>query len=164
MIAATVTVPSGNIHDFDFLVGAWNVLNRRLKRRWSGSADWDEFPATHSCEKHIGGLVNVDEIEFPTRGFSGMSVRVFDLEQRRWAIYWVNSGSGILFPPVFGGFTGNRGEFYGEDVDEGEPVKVKYLWTRFSPDIARWEQAFSRDGGVWETNWVMDFTRAEDPA
>jgi hypothetical protein len=29
---------------------------------------------------------------------------------------------------------------------------------------ARWEQAFSEDGGrTWETNWIMDYTRiAED--
>jgi hypothetical protein len=26
----------------------------------------------------------------------------------------------------------------------------------------RWQQAFSADGGEsWETNWVMEFTRAE---
>jgi hypothetical protein len=25
----------------------------------------------------------------------------------------------------------------------------------------RWEQAFSGDGGeTWETNWIMEFTRA----
>jgi hypothetical protein len=160
----TATVPTGTVHDFDFLVGSWAVMNRRLKRRWSGSDDWDEFPATHRCEKHMGGVVNVDELVCPTRGFSGMSVRVFDLDRRHWAIYWINSGSGVLFPPVFGGFTGNRGEFYGEDVDDGEPVKVKYLWIRFSPDLARWEQAFSRDGIVWETNWVMDFTRVSEPS
>jgi hypothetical protein len=28
----------------------------------------------------------------------------------------------------------------------------------------RWEQAFSEDGGeTWETNWIMDFTRAGGP-
>jgi hypothetical protein len=27
-------------------------------------------------------------------------------------------------------------------------------------DAARWEQAFSDDGGAtWETNWTMDFAR-----
>src|SRR5256885_3322931 len=26
---------------------------------------------------------------YPTKGLSGWSVRVLDLEQRRWAIYWV---------------------------------------------------------------------------
>jgi hypothetical protein len=63
-------------------------------------------------------------------------------------------------PPVVGGFAGDRGEFYGEDVDEGRPVRVRFVWTRLSPDTARWEQAFSYDGGPWETNWVMEFTRA----
>lgn len=28
---------------------------------------------------------------------------------------------------------------------------------------ARWEQAFSSDGGItWETNWTMDFSRVEE--
>jgi hypothetical protein len=62
-------------------------------------------------------------------------------------------------PPVVGGFAGDRGEFYGEDEDEGRPVRVRFVWTRLSPDAARWEQAFSFGGGPWETNWVMEFTR-----
>jgi hypothetical protein len=34
-------------------------------------------------------------------------------------------------------------------------------WTSAGPDAARWEQAFSADGGkTWETNWIMDFTRS----
>lgn len=156
----TAAVPVATVHDFDFLAGSWSVMNHRLKRRLVGSEDWDHFPARHHCEQHLGGIVNVDELVCPTRGFSGMSVRTFDIERRHWAIYWINNQSGVLFPPVYGGFTGNRGEFYGEDVDEGRPVQVKYLWTRFSPDLARWEQAFSLDGETWETNWVMEFARA----
>jgi hypothetical protein len=151
--------PTGDIHDFDFLAGSWNVVNRRLKRRWCGSDDWDVFPATHRFEKHLDGIANVDEMRCPARGFSGMSVRAFDLVQRRWAIYWIDSAHGVLFPPVYGGFTGVRGEFYGNDIDEGIPVEVRFVWLRRDPDTLRWEQAFSRDGRTWETNWIMDFTR-----
>jgi hypothetical protein len=32
---------------------------------------------------------------------------------------------------------------------------VRFLIHRQGPDLARFEQAFSQDGGVtWETNWV----------
>jgi hypothetical protein len=55
------------------------------------------------------------------------------------------------------------GEFYGEDRDDGRPIKVRYTWTKLDRDHARWEQAFSYDDRTWETNWTADFTRA-DPA
>lgn len=152
--------PTGDLCDFDFLEGEWTVANRRLKKRFAGSNDWDEFPATSRCTVLLGGVANVDEIKFPTRGFSGMTVRVFDRTRLRWSIYWINSRNGALEPPVRGGFTGARGEFYGDDVDNGRPVKVRFIWTRLGPDQARWEQAFARAPGAWETNWVMEFTRA----
>ncbi len=154
------TIPTGDPHDFDFLFGTWNVANRRLKERGVGSDEWEEFPATERCEPHMGGLVNVEEMVFPTLGRSGMAIRAFDLANRRWSIHWIDSRGATLCPPVHGGFDGDRGTFYGEDLDDGRPVEVQFRWTRLGPDTARWEQAFSFDGGEWEWNWVMEFTRA----
>jgi len=148
----------GQVHDFDFLVGRWQSRNRRLKQRHVGSNDWEEFSGTSQAWTHLGGMVSVDEIDFPTRGFSGCTVRTLDLAQRRWSIYWINSRSGVLFPPVHGGFAGQRGEFYGEDEDEGRPVQARFIWIR-GRDTAHWEQAFRLEGGDWETNWVMEFER-----
>lgn len=87
----TTTIPTGTIHDFDFLVGTWEVANRRLRERGVGSNDWEEFPATMSLVQRLGGVVNVDQIDFPTKGFSGLTLRSFDIEQQRWSIYWINS-------------------------------------------------------------------------
>ncbi|MEP7297957.1 MAG: NIPSNAP family protein [Burkholderiales bacterium] len=151
----------GRPHDFDFLVGRWHVRNRRLKQRHVGSDDWDEFPGIEQAWSHLGGIVSVDQIEFPTRGFSGGTVRTLDLSTQRWSIYWINSRTGRLEPPVQGGFSGDRGEFSGDDDDEGRPVKVRFLWERLGPDAARWSQAFSLDGHVWETNWIMEMQRAD---
>jgi hypothetical protein len=40
-------------------------------------------------------------------------------------------------------------------------VLVRFLWSGVTTPTPRWEQAFSTDNGqAWETNWVMDFTRA----
>ena len=147
-------------HDFDFLVGRWNVANRRLRRRLCGSDDWDEFPATSQAWMHLDGCVSVDENHFPTQGFSGLTLRTLDRAGGHWSIYWINSKSGTLFPPVHGGFAGERGEFYGTDTDDGRPVDVRFIWTRLGRDAARWEQAFSVPGQEWETNWVMQFSRA----
>lgn len=160
-----VELPTGDIHDFDFFVGKWNGVNRRLKKRWVGSDDWDVFPDSLTCGSHLGGVVNLDyEVEFPTKGWSGMTVRTFHVETRQWYLYWINSRTGELFPPLVGGFSGDRGEFFGDDTDEGRPIKIKYLWTRIDPDHARWQQAFSLDGKAWETNWICDHTRAKAQA
>ena len=150
-------------HDFDFLVGTWDVHNRRLKARHVGSDEWDEFPGRLSMRPLLGGLGNVDEIEFPTKGWSGVTFRFFDPERRVWSIYWVNSRDVIMLPPVVGGFDGDRGDFFGDDVDEGRPIRVRYRWTRLGDGLARWEQAFSLDGEAsWETNWVAEFHRLAD--
>lgn len=158
---SSTSLPTGDIHDFDFFVGSWNGVNRRLKKRWVGSNDWDVFPGRLRCESRLGGVVNIDEVEFTTKGWSGVTVRAFDLEKRQWSVYWINSRTGTLFAPVVGGFTGDRGEFYGDDMDEGRPVKVQYVWTRLGPDLARWQQAFSLDGQQWEINWTVEHRRAE---
>ncbi|MGZ5061679.1 MAG: NIPSNAP family protein [Usitatibacter sp.] len=151
---------TGDIHDFDFIAGSWTISNRRLKARGVGSTEWDEFPAQSRGEVLMGGVVNVDEISFPTKGWAGVTFRTFDVAKRQWSIYWVNSRDGRMTPPQLGGFDGDVGLFYGEDDDGGRPVKVVYKWTKRGPDAASWEQAFSYDGGAtWETNWTNELTR-----
>ena len=152
-------LPTGDVHDFDFLEGAWSVHNRFLRTRLSGDHRWEEFPATTRCELRMGGLVNVDEMVFPTRGFTGMTVRLFDARERRWAIHWTDSRRAVLYPAVSGGFSGERGLFHGEDLEGGRPVKVRFIWERGTDGHARWEQAFSLDGEAWETNWIMELSR-----
>jgi hypothetical protein len=83
------------------------------------------------------------------------------LDKRQWSIYWASSAAEKLVVPVVGGFAGHHGEFYGTDSDAGRPVKVRYTWDIIDQDHARWEQAFSYDNRIWETNWTADFTRAD---
>lgn len=150
---------TGQPDDFDFLHGRWQVLNRRLATRVPGSDDWQEFPSVLACEPRLGGIANVEQIDFTTQDWSGMTLRLFDTAKRQWSIYWAHNRSGILFPPVRGGFDGDRGEFYGEDEDNGRKVYARFVWQRQGPDAARWEQAFSPDGEEWLTNWTMQMTR-----
>jgi hypothetical protein len=154
-----MTTRHGHLHDFDFLTGTWDVAHRRLVERWVGSDDWDCFEGSTTCEPRLGGVVNVEQGDFPSRGFSGLALRVFDPESRQWSIYWVDSRRGRLEPPVVGGFDGAIGVFEGVDTDEGRPVRVRFTWTVIDADHARWEQAFSAADDDWETNWTMDFTR-----
>ena len=156
----TTDARHGDPHDFDFLAGRWKVRNRRLMTRLRHADDWNEFPATSLCEPRLGGGANIEQLDFPTLGFSGLTVRLFEIAQRRWSIYWINSRDGVMTPPVVGGFAGDRGEFRGRDSDDGREVEVRFVWNRLGADAARWEQAFSLDGIEWETNWTMDFKRA----
>jgi hypothetical protein len=148
------------MNDFDFLAGHWDVINRRLLKPLSGSDEWEEFPGRSVATRHFGGAASFDEIEFPTKGFSGLTLRVHNPETRQWAIYWASSARGTLdASPMVGAFEDGRGEFYGEETYEGRRVRCRFLWT--VTDGVRWEQAFSDDDGrTWETNWTMDFSRA----
>src|SRR5262245_26155218 len=65
-----------------------------------------------------------------------------------------------LLPPMTGRFLGGVGEFHGEESVRGVKVLCRFRWTRPGVDVARWEQAFSEDGGkTWEANWIMTFIR-----
>src|SRR5262245_31110846 len=109
MRSRTNDLPTGDIHDFDTLIGDWTLSNRRLKARGVGCDDWEEFPSTSQTRQYLGGMVNIDEMTMPTKGWAGVTFRVFNPETRQWSIYWVSSQRGVLDPPVVGGFTGNRG-------------------------------------------------------
>ena len=146
--------------DFDFLYGSWTVENRRLLEPLTGSDDWHEFSSTKTCWPLLDGVGNIDEIDFSETGTKGMTLRLFNQETKEWSLYWSNSQTGVLFPPVTGRFENGRGEFFGDDVHGEIPVRVRFTWSEITPDSALWEQAYSTDGEQWETNWSMRFTRA----
>lgn len=147
---------------FAFNHGDWVVSNRRLKARGVGSTEWDVFTSYETAQLLLGGMVSVDESDFPTRGFKGMTLRIYNPARDEWAIYWINSEKGVLEPPVFGRFEGGRGSFAGDDMDGDRPVKVLFDWSGTDTETPRWSQAFSYDGGeTWETNWIMEFRRPE---
>jgi hypothetical protein len=148
------------MNDFDFLHGSWDVANRRLTAPLTGGGTWEEFPGHSVIRPLFGGAGNIDEIVFPTLDRRGVTLRLFDRATEQWSIHWSDSRTGRLDPPVTGGFTGDRGDFYGDDTLDGRPIRVHFTWYRLGPDTARWEQEFSADEGrTWEHNWTMDLTR-----
>jgi hypothetical protein len=151
-------------NNFDFYVGTWDVLNRRLAKPLVGSDDWDEFPAISVARSFFGGAGNFDEITFPTKGWSGATVRVYDAATDLWSLHWINSTGTVTLqdPPMVGRFEAGVGLFYCDETHDGVPVRVRFRWSDISQTTARWEQAFSTDGGqTWETNWTMDSTRRD---
>jgi hypothetical protein len=152
--------------DFDFYTGTWDVVNRR-RTDWledscflEEATDWEEFPAISIAGRHLDGMANFDEIEFPTKGFRGITLRLFDRERGEWSLYWVGGRTTTLTTPVVGRFVDGRGEFFGDDVIDGREIRVRYVWSDMSATSSHWEQAFSVDGEkTWITNWTMDSTR-----
>jgi hypothetical protein len=145
--------------DFDFLIGSWLVANRRLRERLVGCTEWEEFEATSRAWPLLDGGANIDEFRFPD-GTLALTLRLFDPDLGHWSLYWATSVHGVLLPPVRGGFVDGVGTFYGDDVHEGTPVRVRYIWSGITATEARWEQAYSADGERnWETNWIMQLQR-----
>ncbi len=70
--------------------------------------------------------------------------------------------TGELGPPIRRRFENGLGHFYSNDTEGGKPIRARVTWTRPSPITARWEQAYSVDGGkTWEANWTTDFTKVD---
>jgi hypothetical protein len=162
MTPSSSTPPAG-ADDFDFLVGTWNVRHRRLRRRLAGSDEWQTFGGRTSMRKTLDGLGNLDEnvLELPGGRYEAVTLRLFRPAAARWSIWWIDGRRPLLEAPVHGRFEDGVGTFFGEDAFEGRPIQVRFVWSHVTPRSARWQQAFSADGGrSWETNWFMDFERS----
>ncbi|HXL87712.1 MAG TPA: hypothetical protein VN969_01805 [Streptosporangiaceae bacterium] len=146
--------------DFDFFTGTWDVTNRWRKDFLDSGSAWEEFPGISQASRHFEGNANFDEITFPTKGFSGLTLRLYNPDTGQWSLTWASKRTGTLFPPVMGQFKDGIGEFYGEDTYNAVPILARYVWSGITPDEAHWVQAFSTDGGqTWLDNWYMDLTR-----
>jgi hypothetical protein len=147
--------------DFDFLPGSWDVANRKLRNPLDpASDDWDEFDATSDAEAMLGGLGNHDHFRAPD--YEGFSLRLYDPDRDLWRIWWASTARpGRLDPPVAGSFRPDgTAVFEGDDVLEGVPLRMRFVWSEITATSARWEQSFSFDGGAsWKLNWIMRLTR-----
>jgi hypothetical protein len=155
--------PPASKHDFDFLHGSWNVHNRYLKGRLRSSNEWIEFEAQADTQPLLDGFGQLDRFRAEREGsaIEGITLRLFNPATGDWSLHWADTVTpGVLFPPMVGRFSGELGEFFGDEFVDGRRVLCRFHWTRTNPVSPRWEQAFSDDGGrTWETNWIMTLTR-----
>jgi len=149
--------PTGKPGDFGFLSGQWQIRNRRLRE-----GQWDEFDSEASVFEILAGVASVEELRIPARNFSGMGLRLLDVERQLWGDYWVNAKGGVLTPPPsWGSFVAGVGTWDADDEVDGKPVIWRGVWDQITPRSCRWFQAGSHDGGrSWQQSWVMQWTRA----
>jgi hypothetical protein len=150
-------------NDFDFQTGRWQIHNQRLKERLKGCTEWETFEATQEA-RLLPGLGNIDDFvtdHWP--GFVGLSLRLYNPRTRKWSIYWGSTRTDGLEPPVVGSFDANGvGIFEGRQQLDGQPILVRFTWSRITKNGAPWEQDFSPDDGkTWEKNWIMTMTRID---
>jgi len=144
--------------DFDFFIGKWKLHNKKLQSRFTNCTTWTEFNSTQEMYPILNGLGNIDNFlaEFDGKPFEGMSLRLFNPKTRLWSIYWSDSNTGVLDPPVSGFFENNIGHFFTKDVHEGKEIIMVFRWDVRDKNNPIWSQACSMDKGLnWEWNWYM---------
>jgi hypothetical protein len=152
-------------HDFDFLIGDWKAHVRRLPDRLNNSDSWDVYDGISNHKKLLDSNANFEEFDVSTADkklrIKAQTLRLYNPTSRQWSIYLIDLDNGTLdVPPVVGGFTGDRGEFFHQEEFKGRRILVRYVWLNISPKAARMEQSFSPDGGkTWEVNWICELSR-----
>jgi hypothetical protein len=152
--------------DFDWEFGTWKTRVRRLADPLSGAQQWLEYEGTSVVRPLLDGRANLVELNVsgPAGRIEGASLRLYNPQTRQWSLHYASLRSGMLTRPVFGGFRDGRGEFYGMEDLDGRAVLVRFVMSGIDTDTARFEQAYSADGGrTWETNWIAMDTRVAAP-
>ncbi|WP_123042854.1 DUF1579 domain-containing protein [Cohnella candidum] len=159
------SIHHSGIHDFDFMLKPMINRNRRRTNALYPEMEgvWGEFEASHTGEKYLDGRVIIDHFEgtYPDGEVrKGMTIRAFDEETQLWSLVWLDNRNPHDFTPLVGRFENGVGQFYQETTTpDGRPMHVRFTWDEITENTARWQQAFSFDGGIhWDTNWIMEFT------
>ncbi|HEY5337158.1 MAG TPA: hypothetical protein VIJ85_03055, partial [Rhizomicrobium sp.] len=107
------TMTTDHAHDFDFLIGKWNVHHSRLKERLAGSHEWVEFEGTSELRMTMNGQGTFDDnyIGLPSGPYWAVGLRGYDPKTQTWAIWWLDGRQphGPLEPPVVGNFNFQNG-------------------------------------------------------
>ena len=153
-----------NIDNFDFLIGKWTVLNKRLNERLDNCTEWTEFLAEMETRPILNGLGLMDEMKSSQFGddFIGLSIRMVNPLTNIWTIYWADTASpeNYLKEQVVGGFKNGIGEFFGKEFYKGKEYRLRFTWKKAAANTAQWEQAYyDENREAWETNWIMEFIR-----
>ncbi len=149
-------------HDFDFNLGTWNTQVTRLLHPLSQGLGSAQYQGISVVSTLWDGRANVLVLEAdgPAGHIEGLGLRLYNPGSHQWSLNWASSADGEFQPPMIGQFVEGHGDFFDQEVFAGKSILSKNAFYGVSTNCARFEQAFSVDGGrSWEINWAMTFTR-----
>src|SRR5215203_3729289 len=111
----------------------------------TGSTTWAEYEGTTVVRKVWNGRANLVELKVngPAGHFEGLSLRLYNPQARQWSLNFANLNDGSLSTPAIGEFKDGRGEFYDQETYNGRAILVRFVITKVSHDVYRFEQSFS---------------------
>jgi len=149
-------------HDFDFEIGTWKTHLLLLHKTSTGTGKWTEYNGTTVVHKVWNGRANLVELQADgTSGhIEGLSLRLYNPLTHEWSLNFANSSTGTLSVPTIGKFINGLGEFFDNEIIDGQKTDVRFIITVINPDSCSFEQSFSTDGGKkWVVNWKALDTR-----
>ncbi|MDE2051306.1 MAG: hypothetical protein KGJ72_09830 [Gammaproteobacteria bacterium] len=152
---------SGPEHDFDFNMGHWNTRIRAVLNPLSSPGAWSNLEGTHSVYRVWDDWADIGQLEVdgPRGHIEYLALRMYDRETHQWRVYFANSSSGTLAPPMVGQFENGAGTFVGLDDVEGKTVLIRNVWSGITAKSCRQDWAISTDGGkTWVPTWISTDT------
>ena len=155
------TAGNGPEHDFDFNLGRWQTRIRAVLNPLSAPEVWTNFQGTHTVYRVWDDWADVGQLEVdgPSGHEEDMALRLYDRKTQQWRVYFANSASGTLEPPMIGRFKGGVGTFVFLDEIGGKTVLVRNVWSGITPKSCHQDWAISADGGkTWVPTWISTDT------
>ena len=134
---------------FDFWIGEWDVVT-------AGGT-----PAGHSkIELILRDCVVQENWQSAGSTYSGKSYNVYDMQQKRWEQFWVDSIGGKIF--FYGGLKDGVMDYWTDDLvqPEGPNLRRHLQFFNLGPDKVRQFSQGSTDGGkTWRVEYDFTYNR-----
>jgi hypothetical protein len=147
---------NGAEHDFDFNMGRWKTAIRAVLNPISSPGVWSNLQGTHVVYRVWNDWANIGQLEVdgPHGHIEDLALRMYDRKTHQWRVYFANSQSGTLDPPMVGEFKNGVGTFIGLDDMDGKTVLIRNIWSGITSKACRQDWAISVDGGKsWVPTW-----------
>jgi hypothetical protein len=152
-------------HDFDFNIGVWHTLIRRVLDPFAGNSESVELNGTVTVRKVWGGKAELEEIEAdgPKGHWEALTLFLYNPSSQQWSQSFVNSKIGTLSlsSTNVGELKDGRVVLVGQDNSVSDKtILVKAVWSDIKADSHQYEEWYSNDAGTtWVRSFVANLTR-----